>query len=290
MNLKKWGTFGLATTVILGSLLIGGHLSGASEKKIYIHDDQLRQELVRAASYDPETGEEIVIEDELPTAKQLETVESFSFWGASSIDGIQYAKNMKSLVFGASTSEEGKQIAIDFRPLGKLTNLEMLQCYSYWSEDETTYAVQDISYVKNLTNLTSLDFYHFPVLDLTPVSNLDNLIHFDTNTGVPVEIDSVAVSGTEKKVVMEHPVKYSVQFNDGDKSATGTARNENEEYSADISVQMDGNKLTIENIPAEATYIELELHATSKDYYNRPQNQEKYFSADTTVKVPLFWY
>lgn len=276
MKMKGFSKVALLVVVLIGCSVLGVKLSVANEKKVYIFNDQLRKEMVNGVSWS--TGE--TVENELPTVKQLEKVNGVSFFNASSIEGIQYAKNVTELVFAGEKDEETNRSVIDLRPIGELTNLEFLQCYSYVPESELDFLEQDISYISNLKKLRSLDLYDFPVIDITPLSELKNLERFDITHGAfPMKVDSVAVSKIDRTCILEQPVKYSTQLDGGTQTVKCVDREQRE--LSDLEVKVDGKKLTIEDIPDDMEQIFLLFYASSID---------KHFYVRFFVEVPIFWY
>lgn len=106
----------------------------------------------------------------LGTPKSLEGTDDFKFmisYGIKSIEGIQYAKNLKQLklneneisdisylkdLYKLEYLEISRNRIVDLKPLENLTNLTFLKLYNNWIEDVTP--------LKNLTNLTGLDVHN----------------------------------------------------------------------------------------------------------------------------------
>lgn len=276
MKMKGFSKVALLVAVLIGCSVLGVKLSVANEKKVYIFDDQLREDMVGEASW--ATGE--TIEHELPTVKQLENIKNLNFNQAVSIEGIQYAKNTETLIFTGGKNPKEKRSITDLRPIGELVNLEMLQCYNFFAEDQADSKEQDISYMSNLKKLESLDLYGFPVVDITPLSDLTNLERFDiTLSSFPIKIDSVAVSKIDRTCILEQPVKYSTQLDGG--TQTVKCVDEDRRELSDLEVKVDDKKLTIEDVPENMDQIFLLFKATSID---------KHFYASFFVEIPIFWY
>lgn len=276
MKMKGFSKVALLVAVLIGCSVLGVKLSVANEKKVYIFDETLRELIIREIS--SKTGE--MIENELPTIKQMEEVKVVNFFDSPSIEGIQYAKNATDLVFAGEKNKETNRSVTDLRPIGELTNLEFLQCYSYVPESELDFLEQDISYMSNLKKLKSLDLYDFPVIDITPLSELKNLERFDITHGdFPMKVDSVAVSKIDRTCILEQPVKYSTQLDGGTQTVKCVDREQRE--LSDLEVKVDGKKLTIEDIPDDLEQIFLLFNASSID---------KQFDVRFFVEVPIFWY
>lgn len=106
----------------------------------------------------------------LGTPKSLEGTDEFKFmisYGIKSIEGIQYAKNLKKLKLNENEISDisylkdldkleyleiSRNRIVDIKPLEGLTNLTFLKLYNNWIEDVTP--------LKNLTNLTGLDVHN----------------------------------------------------------------------------------------------------------------------------------
>ncbi|EOH90292.1 leucine-rich repeat domain-containing protein [Enterococcus pallens] len=271
MKMKGFSKVALLVVVLIGCSVLGVKLSVANEKKVYIFDDQLREVMVWEAS--KETGE--TIEDELPTVRQLEEIQEVSFMDVTSIEGLQYAKNTKLLTITNDDYSETKRTITDLRPIGELTQLESIMCYSFLTKEEPE---QDISYMKNLNELKSLHLSNFPVLDITPLSGLKNLEYLVVNQAYPVSIDSIAVNSADRSCVMEQPVKYSTQFDNAVK--TIECKDEKGNEFPDVHVETDGRKVSITNIPTDMNELFLQFHGYT----------EKSINADFIVKIPIFWY
>lgn len=106
----------------------------------------------------------------LGTPKSLEGTDEFKFmisYGIKSIEGIQYAKNLKQLKLNENEISDisylkdlekleyleiSRNRIVDLKPLEGLTNLTFLKLYNNWIEDLTP--------IKGLTNLTGLDVHN----------------------------------------------------------------------------------------------------------------------------------
>lgn len=106
----------------------------------------------------------------LGTPKSLEGTDDFKFmisYGIKSIEGIQYAKNLKKLKLNENEISDisylkdldkleyleiSRNRIVDLKPLEGLTNLTFLKLYNNWIEDLTP--------LKGLTNLTGLDVHN----------------------------------------------------------------------------------------------------------------------------------
>lgn len=106
----------------------------------------------------------------LGTPKSLEGTDEFKFmisYGIKSIEGIQYAKNLKKLKLNENEISDisylkdldkleyleiSRNRIVDIKPLEGLTNLTFLKLYNNWIEDLTP--------IKGLTNLTGLDVHN----------------------------------------------------------------------------------------------------------------------------------
>ncbi|MBO0440582.1 hypothetical protein [Candidatus Enterococcus ikei] len=273
-NSVKMFLKGLGIVSIICVSFALGKSNTADERKVYIPSDEMRKSIVESAKWNPETEQEEVITDELPTVRQVERVDNVFLTGRS-LEGAQYLTNVESAVY--IPAEEG---SIDMRPIGKMKNLKMLQYYTYPTEDKGTHMVQDISYLSELQKLESLDLYHYPVLDLTPLSNLKNLNRF--NGASNVTAPKMIVDKKFKQILFEHPMKYSTQFSDGSKDVNyASMSNEDGSWNKEIKPDLKGNIITISNIEEQATNIEIHLGASSAD---------KYYRHELIYEIPIVWY
>ncbi|MCA5011543.1 MULTISPECIES: hypothetical protein [unclassified Enterococcus] len=241
----------------------------AEERKVYIPSDELRKSVVK--SIEENTGKKIT--DELPTIKEMEYADSVYLAGES-LEGVQYLTNVESAVY--VPVNEG---SIDMRPIGKMKNLKFLQYYWYMTEAKATHMVQDISYLSGLENLEGLDLYGYPVLDLTPLSNLKNLDRFDGDSYVTAP--TAVVDRSTKQLVFENPMKYSTQFDQAEKSTGYTElSNEDDTWNKKIDAKLENNLVTVEGIDERATQINVTLTAISSNRMYRHNLQ---------YTIPLVW-
>ncbi|WP_348921819.1 hypothetical protein [Enterococcus rotai] len=274
MDKKKWVKTGAITLGMVASLLVGTKLSGADEKKVYIPDDEVRSTIVRELNgySDPETGEELVIENELPTVRQMNQLENLSFYNVSSFEGLQHAKNAKRLYYAPEDNE-----VIDFRPIAKMEKLEEFFCYSF---NQTTTPF-DISAFGELKHLNSLNFgYNVSIFDFSPLSNVKTLKSLHAYGGGMVEFPAVYVDQTTKSFKMKHPVKYSTQFDGGNKEIEAMEFAGNEEALGNVDVLLKEDKVIVSNISKDAAKIHLRFVMNSTD---------NNFLAVTDCIVPIIW-
>ena len=107
-------------------------------------------------------------DDNVLTVEEAEALEELRYsWSSpiSSIKGIEYFKNLKTISFDFHW-KNSSQIK-DISPLTNLTNLTSL--------DLSGNQIEDISLLTNLTNLTSLDLGNNQITDISALSNLKNL-------------------------------------------------------------------------------------------------------------------
>lgn len=108
----------------------------------------------------------------LGTPRSLEGTPDYKFsvsYGIKSIEGIQYAKNLKQLKLNENEIS-------DITPLKDLKQLEYLE----FSRNR----VVDVTPLKNLTNLTFLKLYNNWIEDVTPLAGLTNLEGLDLHNNV----------------------------------------------------------------------------------------------------------
>lgn len=274
MDKKKWVKTGAITLGMVASLLVGTKLSGADEKKVYIPDDEVRSTIVRELNgySDPETGGELVIENELPTVSQMNQLETVSLSNVRTFEGLQYAKNAKELYFAPAPEE-----VVDLKPIAKMESLERFFCYAF---NQTTTPF-DISVFGGLKNLKFLDFgYNVSIFDFSPLSNVKTLEGLRANGGGLVEFPPVYVDKQSKSFKMKHPVTYSTQFDGGGREVESTAVADNEIGLGEADVVLKGDKLTVSNISEETTKMHFRFMAYSVDYS---------FGAVTDCIVPIIW-
>ncbi|MBL1224877.1 hypothetical protein [Enterococcus sp. BWR-S5] len=265
------GIFSVITVAAAGFIL--GQQSIADEKKVYIADDNLRAEIVEQVKWNPETGEEEPIESELPTVAQMERLEQFNVGETQSLEGLQYAKNIKDLSFSMQLSD-----VVDFRPIGKIDSLEYF--YGYASEEEGDEIV-DISAFSELKNLKYLSLgYYIQVFDFSALSNLESLETVQVTGAGMVELPEVYVSRASREIVMRHPVTYATQF-DGERSAIGMQVDAAGEPIGEVTAVLDGNKMTITAIDEATERIEFSFTASSENGG---------FGAQSNGAIPIIWY
>ncbi|WP_369670114.1 MucBP domain-containing protein, partial [Enterococcus lactis] len=110
------------------------------------------------------------VDDDI-TIDDLEKVTNLSTSTSERIDnieGIQYAKNLKTISFTVSTNT-------DLSPMENLINLEKLSINSNNSASK----ISDISFLKTLTNLKSLSITNSDISDISPLQNLTKLVELD---------------------------------------------------------------------------------------------------------------
>ncbi|MBP1046488.1 hypothetical protein I6N96_09340 [Enterococcus sp. BWM-S5] len=265
-------SFLAVSTAIVASFVLGQRTT-ADEKKVYIPDESIRASVIGQAGWNPETGEEEVIENELPTVSQMERVESLQFGGVRSLEGIQYAKNVRYLSYSLPAND-----VVDFRPLAEMENLETLSIHASSEEGDK---VLDISAFSELKNLKRLDLgYYVQVLDFSPLSELENLEKIlVTGTG-GVELPTMYVSRASRELIMSHPVTYSTQL-DGEQSVQAYGLDSSGEYGDTVEVHLDGNRVTASNLDESIARIEFSFNVFSTDGMS---------GAQTNCSVPIIWY
>lgn len=158
--------FGLCLLLVC-SFCWGVSEVSADESKVYIPCSDLRESVIQYSQI--ENNE--IIENELPTIKQIQNVEGEIFAGCfGSLEGVQYAKNASKL----NCSGFG---VMDFRPITGMTNLE--EFYSYAAGiDELPDAILDIRPFGKLKKIKSLQFGAADIQDLTVLDELPNIETF----------------------------------------------------------------------------------------------------------------
>ncbi|MCB5951618.1 hypothetical protein LI951_06030 [Enterococcus sp. BWT-B8] len=265
----------LGGAAILALGLILGQSTTANERKVYIPDDNLRSEIVEQVKWNPETGEEEPVENELPTVSQMERLEQLSASNVSSLEGLQFAKNVTSLSYTASTD----LYVVDFRPISGMDSLEQFFCYSFEPGRSTPVDITPFGELKNLKTL-HLGYYG-SVFDFSPLSDLENLERVTAVGYGRVEFPAVYVDRTTKTFNMRHPVTYSTQF-DGTCGVEATLWEADEEAGAigEAQLTLEDQKITISNIEEETTTIQFTFSASSQDGN---------FDAVTNCVVPIIW-
>lgn len=230
--------------LLLGGLLISAQ-GKADEEKVYIPERDVRTAIINAI----QRNEEEIVENETPTLSQIEELDNDLYIGGNpelrSLEGLNYATNVKHLRM------ESMYDVSDYRPVGQMENLETFFVYPSHSMEETN-KLSDINFVKSLTKLKSFTAIGFPVLDLTPFNNLQQLEEIQISNYFPSNY-TVSVDRNEKSVVIENPVVYSSQF----------SQNFVQNVSVNADVTIDNNNFLIENIDENSETLELTVHATA---------------------------
>lgn len=250
------------TTVLVTALTLGKSTT-ADENKVYIPDRALRQDVVRQI--------EEPVENELPTTRQIEQVVSVYGGNNGSLEGVQYATNAESI------NTSGGYGIIDFRPISGMKNLKEYYSYSSIIQGDPL-KVLDISPFGKLINLEKLSFGYANIQDFSMLSDLPNLKSVTAFGGYPVKLPTVYVDKATKKFIMEHPVKYSKQF-DGEKVVSGVS-----------GAVLKGNAVEIENLEEDVSAINLLFEASSNDEGERFSNSYSNFYATFSCEIPIVWY
>lgn len=271
---EKLGLVVMAAVTLSAASFLAGSSMSADEKKVYIPNDELRAEIIEQIKWNPETGEEEIIENELPTVDLMGRLDSINISNATSLEGFQYAENIRYLSYSPSENQ-----ITDFRPVAALKNLETFNSYAFGSE--TQYKPFDISAFKELSHLRNVHLgYYASVFDFSPLTDLENLESFTAVGFGTVEFPAVYVSRATKQLMMEHPVTYSPQF-DGDRTVEGQAMNGEEYLQRAPEISLSGSTVTISSIDEQTTKINLTFSGQSTDGR---------FSANTDCVVPIVWY
>lgn len=253
---------GILVLGLMASVSVFGQGSVANEKKIYFSDDWLRGNVV-AQIEEP-------VENELPTVRQMEEVVEISGTENGSIEGVQYAVNAEKVQIS------GKGIT-DFRPISGMTNLKEYYAYSSLIQGDEA-KVLDISPFGDLNKLEKLYFGYANIRDFSMLSELPNLKSVHAFGGMTVELPTVYVDKTTKKFRMEHPVKYSKQF-DYKKTVQGSTN------SVAIDPVIENTAVVINNLDESVSTVSLSFEASSKD-----GSMSEGFFASFTCEVPVVWY
>lgn len=138
------------------------------------------ESLTTISHYLDDNGKPGIIEEAkksiLGTPKSLQGTDDAKFmvsYGIKSIEGIQYAKNLKQLKLNENE-------VVDISPLRDLTQLEYLE----FSRNR----VVDIEPIRNLKNLTFLKLYNNWIEDVSPIADLTNLTGLDIHYNVRVKM------------------------------------------------------------------------------------------------------
>lgn len=263
-----------AVTISAISFMVGTNMS-ANEKKVYIPDEYLREDILEQAKWNPETGEEEIIEDGLPTISQMERVSdlrSFSSGRIRSLEGLQYAGNVKSLYYSPYEDH-----VVDFRPISEMENLESFFCYSF---NDTQKTALDISPFSKMKSLKYLHLGYAKVFDFSPLSESDSLEQVSIVESTMMEFPEMYVDRTTRKLVMSHPVTYSTQF-DGRREVEANLVNTQGEQIGEADITVDGKKIMINDIDEGSVKIEFSFLAKSQDGN---------FEAESSCVVPIIWY
>lgn len=248
-------------SVLVVGFVVGGisfNQGMADEKRVFIPDEETRERIITEITANG--GE--VVENETPTVSQMESITELNLDGGNrielgdgtrSIEGIDYAKNVKTIRLSDMVNLK------DYRPLGEMTNLESLYIF-HGADSEEFLREKEIGFVENLASLKVFSG-DYPVLDLTPFNNLDHLNRLYIMTNIRSST-KLSVSGETKSVTIANPVTYSKQF---------SKNFEQEIYDANNSdVLVSGENITISNIPEGVEELELLINASSnsEDGYN----------------------
>lgn len=104
------------------------------------------------------------------TEGDMESIIALNFKGTniSNLNGIQYAKNLQSIIItGGSNIDD----------ISYLTNLKKLKQIKIGDSD-----ISDISYLSNLTDLMELDMHNNNISNISPLSGLNNLDNIDLDS------------------------------------------------------------------------------------------------------------
>ncbi|MBP1046487.1 hypothetical protein I6N96_09335 [Enterococcus sp. BWM-S5] len=263
--------FGAAAILSAGFAL--GQRTTADERRVYIADENLRAAIIDEARWNPETGEEEIIENELPTVDQVARIEMIDFSDVRSLEGVQYIKDARRFSYSVTRND-----VIDFRPLSEMENLEELYIYS---SEEYGHKPLDISSFGNLSNLRRLDLnYYAQVLDFSSLSSLENLETLNATGGGMIELSPLYVSRETREAIIGHPVTYSTQF-DGERSVFADLVDTNGAYTFDVEVSLDGDKVTVSDLDVNTARIEFTFYASA---------ETAGFGARTGCSLPIIWY
>ncbi|PEF44623.1 hypothetical protein CON22_20790 [Bacillus cereus] len=207
------------------------------EEEVSIPDPNLRKGIAK----------ELGISEELITKTAMQGLDSLYIEGANiqSLEGLQYATNLKSLGF------TGNKIK-DIGPLSKLTRLEFL--------DLDSNEIKDISPLSGLTYLFVLNLSKNKIRDISPLSGLTeglfelNLSENEISDASPlmelmIDLDKLDIS--EQEIVIKEsssPTKIKIRGKGGDvpslKAITGGGFNYNEKTDRLIWKQVGENSLS----------------------------------------------
>ncbi|OJG75615.1 hypothetical protein RV12_GL001418 [Enterococcus quebecensis] len=252
--------------VFLGSFIgIVGYSQGfsADEKRIYLSDDDLRQAVMDQIND--------VVENELPTVDQMKEVNEIKNGNNGSIEGIQYATNATEMRIN-----NFKGIT-DFRPISGMKKLKTYYAYSSLIQGDEDKVI-DISPFGELENLETLYFGYANIRDFSMLSQSLNLKSLHAFGGYSVKLPTVYVDENTKRFIMEHPVKYSQQFN-GAKTVSG------ETNLGSTNPILENNAVIINTLDENVSSVNLSFEASSKD-----ADASKGFFASFTCEVPVVWY
>ncbi|MEI5991480.1 hypothetical protein A5881_003017 [Enterococcus termitis] len=252
---------------VLGVIISFGVFSQgtlANEKKIYVSDDWLRKSMVDQI--------EEPVENELPTAQQMSEIKEISGTDNGSIEGVQYAINAEKIQIS------GLGIT-DFRPISGMNNLKEYHAYSSLIQGDEE-QVLNITPFGELQNLENLYFGYANIRDFSMLSELPKLKSIQAFGGMNVNLPTVYVDKSTKKFVMEHPVKYSKQF-DGERTVSGST----DKQGVTVEPVIENNAVIINNLDESISKVYLSFEASSKD--NDISNG---FFASFSCEIPIVWY
>jgi hypothetical protein len=253
---------GLGILMLLVGIGVAGQKGFAREDVVYLSDEGLRNSIIEQL--------ETPVENQLPTIQQMAELTSLSGAWNGSIEGVQYAVNATSM----QVSGNG---IIDFRAIAGMKSLKNYYAYSsliQGSEEK----VLDISPFGELSNLETLYFGYANIQDFSRLSELSHLKSIEAYGGYNVKLPTVYVDKATGKFIMEHPVKYSKQF-DGERTVEGYTDK------SDVTIRpvIEGQAVVIDNLKEEVSTVYLTFEASSKE----PNSA---FFASFSCEVPVVWY
>lgn len=281
MKMKKALGVGLVTISLLG--LAG--VSNANEQRVYIPDPYVRQYILQGVGLHPDE-----VENQLPTASQLETIHDHDgtlMINASmgedrvsqSLEGLDYVKNVNTIYLNGTGS------VIDYRPLrGAKDSVEKIDNYS---GGDYANAV-DLSFLDGFTKLK--DFHM--VTNVTDLSVFDSIATIERINVEGLTFDEAATSGVigvsrnNKALVMANPIIYSTHFANQPnaqltiKTDTGAA----------VSTVVRDDMFYITNVPVDAKTLVMTIEKDTEFEIDSENAIMGHAHHKVTCEYEIKWY